>query len=215
MAFVVFEGIDGAGKTSLIQRLCRHLQETRQDYVLTREPGGTGLGDAIRALLLNPHGDAPVPRAELLLYEAGRAQHVDRLIRPALQEGKWVICDRFTGSTVAFQAHGRHLDMSGVEWLNQFATGGLLPDLTVLLDLDAHEGQRRRETRSQKCGQELDRFERENLLFHQTVREAYLRQARASQNSDRPWLVLDATQSEAMLFQQLCQDLEKRQWPVS
>ncbi len=190
MAFIVFEGIDGSGKTTLIQKVGDWLKSKGQAATLTREPGGTKLGQEIRELLLRTKGEAPVPRAELLLYEADRAQHVETVIRPALQRGEWVLCDRFTASTVAFQCGGRGLDLSDIETLNSYAVAGCQPDLFVLLDLDVDKSFQRRQGRTQRSGVEQDRFEKEEQNFHQRVRESYLKQAKQNPNS---WLVLDAT----------------------
>ncbi|MEO0337089.1 MAG: dTMP kinase, partial [Pseudomonadota bacterium] len=110
MAFLVFEGLDGSGKSTLIKKLHQKLQDLKVPTVLTREPGGTELAEQIRELILKKEGEAPVAMAELLLYEASRAQHVEKLIRPSLQKDNWVICDRFFGSTLAFQCGGRGLD---------------------------------------------------------------------------------------------------------
>jgi dTMP kinase len=194
MAFIAFEGLDGAGKSTLIQAFARHLQSQDKPYILTREPGGSPLGDEIRELLLRTKGDAPVPRAELLLYQAGRAQHVDKVIRPALDEKKWVLSDRFYASTVAFQNGGRNIPLGPIEWLNDFATDKCSPDLWVLLDLDVPTALSRMQ------GRELDRFEREAQDFHERVRQSYLSQAKKSAKS---WLVLSASDKPEILLEKL------------
>lgn len=150
MAFLVFEGLDGAGKSTLISGVENHLKALGQKVHLTREPGGTPLGEEIRQQLLRVEGDTPVPRAEMLLYEAARAQHVDRVIRPGLAEGKWILCDRFAPSTVAFQVGGRGLDRTAIDYLNSYATDGLLPDLVVLVDLPVEESLARMAKRKRK-----------------------------------------------------------------
>ena len=175
----------------------------------TREPGGTPLGDEIRNLILRTSGDSPSPRTELLLYEASRAQHVDRVISPALQRGVWVLCDRFTASSVAFQSGGRALPEDWVEKLNEFATAGLKPDLTILLDLSVEESRKRRQRRGQETGTAADRIELEADSFHETVRQSFLRQAR---KEERSWLVLDASQSLAQLKEQTLQHLRSLKW---
>ena len=201
MAFLVFEGIDGAGKSTLIESLKKELVEKNQQVVLTREPGGTPLGEELRKLLLQLDGDSPVPRAELLLYEAIRAQHVEKVIKPALKAKKWVLCDRYTPSTLAFQAGGRNLDRGPIDWLNEYATDKLEPHLVVLLDLAPEDGQERMKNR------EKDRFEVEALDFHHKVRNHYLEQAKENPQN---WLVLDATKSPEVLFHELLEHLEAK-----
>ncbi len=198
---MVFEGLDGAGKSTLISATARFLSDRQIPSLVTREPGGTPLGDEIRTLLLRKSADAPSPLTELLLYEAGRSQHVEKVIAPALQKGQWVLCDRFTASSEAFQVGGRGLSVDLVRTLNHIATSETCPDLTILLDLDVRDARKRMENR------ELDRFEEEKADFHQRVRNNYLEQAR--QNADA-WLVLDASQPADELFRQLCSHLEKK-----
>ena len=148
--FLVLEGIDGCGKSTQLERLRQWLPGSGllpagRALVVTREPGGTPLGQALRQLLLHPPGEAaPVSRAELLLYAADRAQHVEQTIRPALAAGHWVLSDRFSGSTAAYQGYGRGLPLDLIEQLEQVATGGLQPDLTLWLDLPLAESRRRR-----------------------------------------------------------------------
>ncbi len=203
MKFLAFEGLDGSGKSTLIQELKSQLTTKGQSVVVTREPGGTPLGDEIRHLLLRTSGDAPVPRAELLLYEAARAQHVERVIRPAIANKSWVLCDRFTASSIAFQAGGRTLARHDIDWLNDFATAHLKPDLWVLLDLSTVEAQERIANR------ELDRFEREARDFHERVRAGYL--ALARENAD-DWLVLNAGLPMPQIRDRLIEELQKRGW---
>ena len=171
--FVTFEGIEGSGKTTQIRRLSAHLAARGVLHLVTREPGGTPLSDEIRALVLVPREEAVFPEAELLLYEAARAQHVRGLILPALQTGRAVLCDRFCDATTAYQAHARGLDAPQVDQLNRFAAGGLVPGLTLLFDLPPEEGFVRIKGR----GHASDRLERESLDFHRAVREGYLRLA--------------------------------------
>lgn len=209
MAFIVFEGLDGSGKSTLIRSLEHSLKRAGKTCVLTREPGGTSLGEEIRQMLLRLDGDTPVPKAELLLYEAGRAQHVERVIAPALVRGEWVLCDRFTASTVAFQSGGRSLDTESVAWLNTYAIGSTHPNLTVLLDLDVKEGQSRRQRREADDGQVQDRFEQESLDFHEAVRQSYLKQAQADPKN---WLVLNASLSPEELLEQTLTHLRDRKW---
>jgi dTMP kinase len=209
--FIVFEGLDGAGKSSLIRALEVELKDRAIAYIVTREPGGTELGEEIRELLLRPRQPPPTARAELLLYEASRAQHVEQLIQPSLQRGLWVLCDRFRASSVAFQAGGRSIATPWVETLNDFATDHLQPDLTILLDLDLTEAKRRRSLRSKDMTESPDRMESESDAFHQRVRESFLAQAREHGNS---WLVLDANQATPDLLQKTLEHLRSKQWLV-
>lgn len=205
MRFVAFEGLDGAGKSTLIQGLKSELEHLGMAAVVSREPGGTSLGQEIRQMLLRVQGEAPVARAEALLYQADRAQHVETLIRPALAAGRWVLSDRFTASSVAFQGGGRDLSVAEVQWLNEFSTGGLKPDLFVLLDLTVEESLRRLTGRAT----EADRFEREEKDFHERVRQGYLRLAKSEPSR---WLVLNAAASPGELLQTLIADLKGRRW---
>jgi dTMP kinase len=209
MAFIVFEGLDGAGKSTLIRGLETHLQTLGLPSVVTREPGGTPLGEEIRSQLLRIEGDTPVPRAELLLYEAARAQHVDRVIRPNLAQGVWVLCDRFTESTLAFQVGGRSMNEAAVKWLNDYASEGVCADLVVLLDIPVENSLERISKREQENGQTKDRFEMETRLFHQRVRDNYLDQ---SQAESKRWLVLDGRSASEILLAQLILNLEKKGW---
>lgn len=206
--FLAFEGLDGSGKSTLIQGLASELKHRAQNLILTREPGGTPLAEEIRGLLLRTDHEAPVAATELLLYAASRAQHVAKVIRPALERGEWVLCDRFAASSVAFQCFARSLPRADVDWLNQFAMQGTSPRLNILLDLTVEESQRRQAGRVQG-GQQSDRMERESHDFHQAVRRGFLTQA---QEVPERWLVLDATQSPAELLSRVIRALEERQW---
>lgn len=186
--FITFEGIEGCGKTTQIRLLAERLRRSGLDVLVTREPGGCPIADAIRSILLHPGSSALVPRAELLLYAAARAQHVDEVIRPALALGKQVLCDRFIDATVAYQGGGRALDPSLIASLNSLATNGLVPDLTLLLDMPAEEGLQRARQRNTSTPEE-DRFEREDLDFHRRVRNKYLQLARQHERI----MVIDAT----------------------
>lgn len=209
MAFVVFEGLDGAGKSTLINRLRDFLTHYGKIVTLTREPGGTAIGEEVRKILLRTDAEVPVPKCELLLYEAIRAQHVDKVIQPALKKGHWVLCDRFTASGLAFQAAGRSIQIQDVHWLNEFATSGLQPDLNILLDLSPSLSLDRQKVRIQTTGQSADRFELERIDFHERVRQGYLDIAKSE--AER-WCVLDATQNVESLFQIVLQDLKRRTW---
>lgn len=207
MAFIVFEGLDGAGKSSLIKGLASELTKRKIHHILTREPGGTGLAEHIRELLLNRNQEVPHPRTEALLYQAGRAQHTELVIRPALTKGDWVICDRFTASSIAFQGFGRSLKRDDIEWLNEFSTHSLKPQLTVLLDLSVEKSLERIENRNKNQNTESDRFEVEKKDFHQKVRQAFLLQAH--ENPDA-WLILNAEKSPENLKHELLEHLQKK-----
>jgi dTMP kinase len=162
--FVSFEGLDGCGKTTQARLLSRALEETGVEVVLTREPGGTPLGERIRDLVL--HGDHVAPWAEAALYAAARAQHVEELIRPALARGATVVCDRYVDSSVAYQGAGRELGVEDVLALNLTAVGGLLPDLTFLVEIDI-------DTALARVGDKGDRIERAEAAFWPRVEQAY------------------------------------------
>jgi len=186
MTFITFEGIEGSGKTTQIRLLMDWLQQRQVRALLTREPGGTGIGEQIRSLLLNPANTEMTPEAEILLFSAARAQIVRQVIRPRLAEGWVVICDRFADSTLAYQGYGHGLPLQDLLSITQFTTGGLWPDLTVYLDLDVETGLRRKAA----TPEEWNRMEAHAVEFHQRVREGYLQLA--AQDPER-WLVLDAT----------------------
>jgi len=213
MAFLVFEGLDGSGKSSLMRALEAELSKKGISFHRTREPGGTFLGDEIRNIILRKQeGTTPVPRAELLLYEVSRAQHVDEIIKPKLAKGEWVLSDRFSASSVAFQAGGREIAEQDVVMLNNFATGGLKADLTVLLDLSVEESRKRQAHRSTQTGEAADRIESEKDSFHERVRASFLKQA---QEDSKSWLVLDARSSTEEMLQVLLKTLKEKKWLVS
>jgi dTMP kinase len=195
--FITFEGIEGSGKTTQISLLSDYLAARGRSVRLTREPGGTPIGDQVRKILLDPANTALDPRAELLLYAAGRAQHLAELIRPALEGGATVLCDRFSDATEAYQGHGRGLDLELIGNLDRLVTGGMRPDLTILLDIDASEGLSRARGRNSRHGLETEaRFENEQLPFHERVRQGYLELARREPGRFR---VVDASrQPEAV-----------------
>ena len=210
MFFLVFEGLDGSGKSSLMKRLESYLKQSQQQVLVTREPGGTDVGDQLRQIILNKdQAQPPSPRTELLLYQASRSQHVDFVITPALEQKKWVLCDRFTASSVAFQGGGRGITLLDVHWLNRFSTAGLKPHLTILLDLSVEESKKRRTLRSQQTGDTDDRIESEADDFHQRVRQGFLAQA---EQEPTEWLVLNAALTPDELFDILLNHLKGRQW---
>ena len=211
MFFLAFEGLDGSGKSSLMAQLQSHLDSLSLKYIKTREPGGTRVGDQLREIILNKSEEPPTARTELLLYEASRSQHVDLVIRPALEKKQWVLCDRFSASSLAFQAGGRQISEDQVIWLNDFATAGLTPHLNILLDLTVEESQKRRQKRLFSGGDAEDRIESEADAFHQRVREGFLKQAK---KDAAHWLVLDASQAPAELYKILLMELTNRKWLV-
>ena len=175
--FITFEGIEGSGKTTQIQLLSTHLEERGVDHVLTREPGGTTIGDQVRRLVLDP-AVPMVPACELLLYAAARAQHVDQVIRPALRDGRAVLCDRFTDATLAYQGYGRGLPLDLIETLHALEALALRPDLTLLFDLEPAAALERARRRDISKTVDETRFEALGLEFHERVRAGYLELAR-------------------------------------
>ncbi len=173
-AFITFEGIEGSGKSTQIALLHDHLTAAGRQVTLTREPGGTPIGDQVRRILLDPANGAMDPAAELLLYAASRAQHLAGVIRPALAAGRIVLCDRFADATLAYQGYGRGLSIPMIRELDGIVTQGLRPDLTVLLDIDARTGLGRARGRNARERLEGEaRFENEDILFHTRVRDGY------------------------------------------
>jgi dTMP kinase len=188
--FITFEGIEGSGKSSQISSLAKALKESGYGVVTTREPGGCPIADAIRSIVLDPANRDLDPKAELLLYAAARTQHVAEVIRPALAKGQIVLCDRYVDATYAYQGGGRSLDVNLIGSLNQVASDGINPDLTLLLDLPVSEGLQRARARNVTCSLAAEsRFECESLAFHTRVRDAYL--ALAQQHPR--FVVVDAT----------------------
>ncbi len=192
--FITFEGPEGSGKTTQIRLLRDYLQQQGWSVVATREPGGTPIGDQIRACLHDVNNTAMTAAAELLLYSASRAQLVGELIRPALAQGQIVLCDRYADSTLAYQGYGRGLDLAALQQITQFVTGGLQPDLTLFLDVAVEAGLARR----QLGGDEMNRLDREAVTFHQKVRAGYFQLIAANParwviiNAERPVPVIQA-----------------------
>jgi dTMP kinase len=178
--FITFEGVDGSGKTTQSALLCSYLRQKGTDVVETREPGGTELGEKIREILLSPSNSMLTETSEILLFLAARAQQVAEVIMPSLGQGRWVISDRFCDSTLAYQGYGRGIDVEAIRKLNDIATGGLEPDITILLDLDAETGIRRAIAEKNEFLESSggDRMEKETKEFHTLVREGYLELAR-------------------------------------
>ncbi len=171
--FITFEGGEGVGKTTNVEFLKTYLEKHHIRVVLTREPGGTVLAEKIRNLLLDKKSEVIAETAELLMMFAARAQHIKHVIEPALARGDWVICDRFTDATYAYQGGGRNMKISTIEWLEKLVQDNLKPDLTLLLDAPVKIGIKRARERA-----EFDRFESETLHFFDSVRRAYLLQAK-------------------------------------
>ncbi len=189
--FITLEGGEGAGKSVQVEALAAELSGQGRNVVTTREPGGTPLGERLREVLLDVDSRFD-PLAEAMLFAAARAELVATVIKPALDRGDFVICDRYSDSTVVYQGYASDVDLMSIGQLNQIATGGLLPDLTVLLDLPVEDG-------LQRSGGD-DRFESEDLAFHERVRKGYM--ALAEHDTER-WLVVDATQERAAITSQI------------
>jgi len=173
--FISVEGQDGAGKTTNIELICNELESKNIDYIATREPGGTPLGESIRDILLSRSELDIMPMSELLLMFAARAQHLESIIMPALNKGAWVVCDRFTDASYAYQGGGHGINSNVIKELAIMVQGGLQPDITFLLDVDAAMGESRVNTRNE----EKDRFEMQKIDFKQRVRGAYLQLAKS------------------------------------
>lgn len=190
--FATFEGIEGAGKSTIMQMLASRLEAEGRQVVLTREPGGSNLGARLRSILLDMRTGSLADNAELFLFLADRAQHVEDVIRPALAAGKILLCDRYTDSTIAYQAYGRGENAQMLQEFNLAASSGLEPDVTFLLDLPVREGLARASLRNRANGtiQSEGRFDSETVDFHERVRNGYLELAR--QNLDRI-MVVNAT----------------------
>ncbi|WP_415896243.1 dTMP kinase [Neptuniibacter sp. QD57_21] len=185
--FITVEGTEGVGKSTNIEYLCQLLRDRGIEIVLTREPGGTPLAEELRELLLSPRDERVSEDTELLLMFAARAQHIENVIRPALERGAWVISDRFTDATYAYQGGGRDVDLEHIAMLERIVQHGLHPDMTLLLDLDVEIGLQRASQRSVP-----DRFEQEKLDFFHRVRNMYLSRAGAEPNR---FSVIDASKS--------------------
>jgi dTMP kinase len=204
--FITFEGPEGSGKSSLIPKLTKALIQAGYEVVQTREPGGTAIGDQIRDTLLNLKNEEMHPVTETLLFQASRAQHVNQIIKPALADGKVVLCDRYADSTMAYQGYGHQRDLETIAQLIAYATSNLKPDLTILLDLDVELGLKRRSGDSDNW----NRLDAKELAFHKRVRQGYLQML--AYEPDR-WVVVDASQPLDEVLQEVenivLQKLEK------
>jgi dTMP kinase len=199
--FITVEGIEGVGKTTNMEYLQQTITAAGRELVVTREPGGTPLGEAIRGLLLDPQYKGMDPDCELQLMFAARAEHLDKVIRPAIEAGRWVLCDRFTDATYAYQGGGRGLDTGKIAALEQLVQGDFRPDLTLLLDVPVEVGLARAGNRSAP-----DRFEQEKVDFFERVRQAYLDMAASH---DGRYRVIDASQSLTRVQEQLADVLRE------
>jgi dTMP kinase len=194
--FITLEGPDGSGKTSQMAGLAEFLKDQGYDLIATREPGGTEIGDQIRKVLFNLDNKAMNPRTEILLFQSSRAQIVEEVIRPALNAGKVVLCDRYADSTFAYQGYGHGVEMNTLREIVQFATGGLTPDLTLFLDVEASEGLKRRNK-----GGDWNRLDDYSLDFHRRVRAGYAEMIAAEPER---WVVIDAARKP----EQVAKDLQ-------
>lgn len=197
--FITFEGADGCGKTTQMKLLAEYLQKKGHDIVLTREPGGKGLGEKVREILLNYDGEVS-DRCESFLFLADRAQNIDTIVNPAVDAGKIVLCDRHTDSTVAYQGYGRGLDLDRINLLNNIAVNGRKPDLTFVFDIDT-------ETSMKRVGKEKDRMENAGLEFHNRVREGYLKIA---QQEPERIKVIDASKSIEEIHKEVLNKIAKK-----
>ena len=192
--FITLEGGEGAGKSTSRDFIVLLLEEQNIPFIQTREPGGTPIGETLRDVLLSKEGTAPSVTAELLMVFAARAQHLHEVIEPALRDGKWVLCDRFTDATYAYQGYGRGFELGQIEALETLVQRGRHPDLTILFDIDPRLGMTRARQRA-----ELDRFEEEHVEFFDRVREGYLTRAK----NEARFRVIDASQSIDLVQQAL------------
>jgi dTMP kinase len=204
--FITFEGPDGAGKSTQIDLVARHLRQLGYEVFYTREPGGTAIGDQIREILHDVNNTEMTATAEILLYSASRAQLVQEVILPRLAQGQVVLCDRYADSTYAYQGYGRQLDFDSLRLITRFATQALQPDLTIYLDLAVEEGLRRKSAASAAGQGEWNRMDQLELAFHQRVRAGYLEMAAAEPER---WLVVDAAASVEAINRVICGRLEQ------
>ncbi|MGH7827545.1 MAG: dTMP kinase [Candidatus Binatia bacterium] len=201
--FITFEGGDGTGKSTQLKLLQQHLLEVGKPCIVTREPGGTSLGNLIRQVLLEVGKQPIASPAELFLYLADRAQHIQEVIGPALEQGKIVLCDRYTDSTLAYQGYGRGIDLELLGRLNEMASRGIKPDLTFLFDCGVKVGLSRtaqRQSQAGLSGIREDRFEREKIEFHERVRRGFLKMARSEPER---FCVIPASRSVQEVFEQI------------
>ena len=197
--FITFEGADGCGKTTQLNLLAQYLKEQGQEVVITREPGGKGLGERVREILLNYDGDVS-PNCEAFLFLADRAQNIDLLVKPAMDASKVVLCDRHTDSTIAYQGYGRGVDLERAKMLNKIATSGLVPDLTYVFDIDV-------ETSMSRVGKNKDRMESAGVEFHEKVRNGYLEIAK---EEPQRVIVINSKDSIENIFEHVKEVFDKK-----
>lgn len=205
--FVTFEGPDGSGKSTQLQQLAGYLQAEGIPHLVTREPGGTSISDHIRTLVLDPRHEEMAHETEALLYAASRAQHVSEKIKPALADGKVVLCDRFVDASIAYQGYGLGLDITQVKAINDLATGGLVPDRSYFMDLSPESARQRMLARRTQQQAPLDRIEQKQLVYHKRVREAF--QKLADENAGRVCF-LDGEEDRKKLFMKIKADFSER-----
>jgi dTMP kinase len=206
--FITFEGIEGSGKSTLLYNVAAALRRSGLDPLMTREPGGTSLGVALRKVLLNPDMEPIGPVAELMLFAADRAQHVSQVILPAIEAGQIVLCDRYSDATVAYQGHGRGIPLEVITSVDDQARGGALPHMTVLLDLPVETGLTRARTRNDESSDSSEsRIDEEELAFHQKVREGYLMLAG---NEPERFIILDAAEKPERLAELVMNEFRSR-----
>ena len=207
--FLTFEGMEGCGKSTQCTKLVEHFVRQGHDVLRTLEPGGSRLGKELRRILLDPANDDLCSSSELFLYLADRAQHVASVIRPAMEDGRTVVCDRFADSTVVYQGYGRGLEPSLLHQLNDVAVQGVWPDVTILLDVDPEVGLKRALTRNMRDNKAATegRFEAESMGFHTRVREGYLTWAALHRSR---FLVVDANRDPEAVFASILRGLEEK-----
>jgi dTMP kinase len=198
--FITFEGPDGSGKTTQIRLLADYLESKGYPVVMTREPGGTRISEDIRKIILDPSNKEMDGMTEALLYAAARAQHVAQLIRPSVEEGKILLSDRFMDSSIAYQGYGRELG-DKIRIINEYAVGGMQPDLTFFLDLDAEEGMERAEKR-----EKLDRMEQESLAYHRKVYEGYMELSKIYKER---YVIIDASRSISEIAEEIAESFDR------
>ncbi|WP_029520456.1 dTMP kinase [Persephonella sp. IF05-L8] len=200
--FITFEGVEGAGKSTQAKLLYQYLIDNGKEAILTKEPGGTKTGQKIRQILLEKTDEIFPPVAELMLYEADRNFHIHNLIKPSLQQGRYIICDRFTDSTLAYQGYARGLNINLIKQLNEIATEGIKPDITFLIDIPVEEGLKRiKQTR------QADRIEDEDIRFHKRLREGFLKIA---ENEKDRIVVLNGLETPDNIFKKVIEILKNR-----
>jgi len=206
--FITFEGPEGSGKSTQSQMLCEYLKKNGHDVVMTFEPGGTPIANQIRSVLLSRENVKMVPRCEMFLYAASRAQHVSEVVIPHIQKGGIVICDRFTDSSIAYQAYGREIGYDIVNSIQDTATYGIKPDITIMLDIETDIGLDRtfRKRNPNKIEQSADRIELENIEFHTKVRDGYLKLAAKEPGRIR---VFDANATTEAIFEAIKNYIQK------